>query len=137
MGIVSNLTKKAFAKIFKNLADDLGVPIADVAINIAYKDGMHRFEAFKNGTPQGFVKIKQIQLDDYIGKGIAIDFTGGTAAIEMTISQAGPKYAKELNCAVDDIEVFMADIPGKLPKAVLMKSGQKVRSIDIDTEFLS
>ena len=92
MSRVSNLAKKAFIKIFRNLAEDLAVAVADVGIKIAYTNGQHRFEAYKNGTAEGFQMIKVIQLDDYLGKGIIFDFTGGTAANEMTISQAGPKY---------------------------------------------
>lgn len=134
MGMVSHLAKNAFNKIFKNLAKELGEPVENIQIGIYYPDGC-KYEAYKN-----FEKVKDIDLDAYTGMGI--DFTGGTAAIDMTISQAGPAFAKELSeklnreVSVSGINIIMKYCEGKLPLAVLLCDGQKQRVIDIEKEFL-
>lgn len=135
MGMVAHLAKNAFKKIFKNLAKELQEPVENIQLGIYYPDGC-KFEAYKN-----FEKVKDIALDSYIGR--AIDFTGGTAAIEMTIAEAGPRFVKELSeklnreVSVGEVNIIMKYNEDKLPIAVLLCDGQKQRVINIETEFLN
>lgn len=142
MGMVSFLAKKIFNKIFTNLAKELDAPVGDIQIGIYYANNKHKFEVYQkkeseiNPGTMAFVKIKDIELDDYVGA--CVDFSGGTAVVEATIAQSGPKYAKELGCATDDISIIMQynELKG-IPDAVLLNAKTKVRKIDIEEEFLS
>lgn len=133
--MVAHLAKNAFKKIFKNIASEFEVPVENVQLGIYYTEGC-KFEAYKN-----FEKVKDITLDAYIGR--AIDFTGGTAAIEMTIAEAGPRFVKELSeklkreVALGSVNIIMKYNDDKLPVAVLLCDGEKQRVINIENEFLN
>lgn len=129
--MVKFLAKKTFNKIFANIAKELGEPVANIQIGIYYKDGVHKFEVFRK-----FIREKDIELDDYVGG--AVDFSGGTAVIEATIAQSGPKYAKEIGCEVSDVKIIMQhNEKSGLPDTVLLNGKTKVRKIDIEKEFLN
>lgn len=129
MGIVKSIAKRSFGKIFKNLSADLDCPISDVKIGITFKDGVHAFGAYK-----GRDFVKGIKLDDYVGS--VVDFSGGTSVVETTIAQSGPRYAKECEASIDDIEIIMQNNDNSLPDAVLLCMNKKIRRIDIEKEFL-
>ena len=130
MGAVTFIAKNTFKKIFKNLAEELESPVSGVQIGICYNEGVHKFEAYID-----FKKIKDINPEDYIGT--VVDLTGGITVIEATIAQSIPRYAKELECSPDEVNVIMRYVDGKLPDAVLLRGTEKIRKIDIEQEFLS
>lgn len=138
MSVISLIARKTFGKIFNNLAAEIGCPVESVQLGIYYPADVQgcKYEVYEN-----FVKLKDIELDAYTGVGI--DFTGGTAAIDMTISQAGPRFAKEISEATKesieakDVNIIMRYREKELPDAVLMYSGKKHRMIDIKKEFLN
>lgn len=130
MGMVKYLAKNTFKKIFRNLAAELECPESAVQIGIYFIDGAPKFYAFKN-----MIKIKEIELDDYCGS--VVDFTGGTAVIQATIAQSGPKYARELSAPITDVSVIMRHRDDALPDAVLLNGNVKARKIDIEQEFLN
>lgn len=142
MGMVSFLAKKIFNKIFHNLAAELEDKVENIQLGIYYANGSQKYEvlqkqASKNcpGT-MAFVKVKDIDLDDYCGS--VVDFSGGTAVIEATIAQSGPKYAREIGCSVGDVNIIMQyNATSGIPDAVLMNAKAKVRKIDIIQEFLT
>jgi hypothetical protein len=129
MSHITTITRNTFNKVFKNLANELNTMIENIQLGISYKEGNQSFTAYKN-----FKLEKQIMLGDYVGA--AIDWSGGTVIIESTIAQAGAKYAKEFNTPIDNIKVIMQYNNGELPNAVLLNNNEKVRKIDIETEFL-
>lgn len=127
---VKAIAKNVFKKIFKNLAEELQLPVEQVQIGLSFENGVHKFHAYKN-----FKIEKQIDLEDYVGT--VIDLSGGIQAIEMTICQCGPRYAKEIGCNIDDVKVIFKHRDGDLPAAVLLNGAVKIRNIDINAEFLS
>ena len=130
MGFLGHLAKNTFNKIFVNLGKEMGVEPGNVQLGICYDDsGNQKFEAYKN-----MAKEKDIDLDDYCGS--CFDFSGGTEVIKSTIASAGAGYAVELKSPIDKIKIVMAYREKALPAAVLMNDGAKVRSIDIESEFL-
>ena len=106
MSAVHTIAKRAFSKIFTNVFLELkqtnpDLKIEDVQVGIFYQEGQAKYGIFN-----GINLVKEITLDDYCG-GI-MDFSGGTIAIDATICQAGPIYAKQLNCKTDDITLVMS-----------------------------
>lgn len=131
MGMVSFLAKKIFDKIFTNLAKSLDQTVDKVQIGIRWENSAPKYEAYIS-----FKKIKEIELDDYVGS--VVDFSGGTAVVESTIAQSGPKYAKQLGVAIEDVSIIMQhNAKTRIPDAVLMNGKAKVRKIDIESEFLN
>lgn len=130
-GHIKFLVKRAFNTVFENLAKDLNEDVLKIQLGICFKGGSHVYEAFSN-----FSKVKDINLDEYFG--VMMDLSGGASAIDQTICQAGPVYAKEFDCPVDDISIiFQWKDKDSLPKAVILKAGAKARALDIEQEFLS
>jgi hypothetical protein len=129
MSHISTITKNTFNKVFNNLAKELESNVSEIQLAICYSEGQQKFEAYRN-----FKKEKDILLGDYVGS--VIDWSGGTIVIESTIAQAGARYAKELGVPLDNIRVIMKYNDGKLPDAVLLNGDEKVKKIDIETEFL-
>lgn len=127
---VKFIAKNIFKKIFKNLAEELESPVDSVQVGLYFEEGVHKFEAYKN-----FKREKDIDLEDYCGT--VVDLSGGLQVIEMTISQSGPRFAKEIGCEVDEVKVIFKNRDGDLPLAVLMRGDKKVRNVDINAEFLS
>lgn len=132
--MISYIAKKTFKKIFTKMAEDLNASIDSVQLGICYNGGTTTYEAYKN-----FEKEKDVRLDDYF---TGLDLSGGTTAIEATIGNAGPRFAKELTeklqkeVLVSDVSIIMKHNSDKLPIAVLMAFGKKQRMIDIESEFL-
>lgn len=129
MSHVTTIVRSTFNKVFNNLAKEFDSDISNIQLAICYKDGEQKFEAYKN-----FKREREIKLGDFVSA--AIDWSGGTVVIESTIAQAGAKYAKEFNVSIDCIQVIMKYNEGNLPNAVLLKNNEKIRNIDIQTEFL-
>jgi len=130
MSFITHLAKTSLNKIFKNLANDMGVEVGSVQLGIYYdKAGNQKYCGYKD-----MVREKDIELDDYVGA--SFDFSGGTEVIKTTIAQAGAGYAKELKAPISDIKIIMAYREKGLPAAALMNGGAKVRSIDIEKDFL-
>ena len=129
MSALTHIAGNTFRKVFINLAKEMEVAVEQVQLGIYYKNGNHVYEAYKD-----FKKEKDIDLGDYVGT--IIDFSGGTEIINMTIAQAGVKYASGLGCDASSINIIMRYKKDSLPEAVLLKDGAKVRDIDIDNEFL-
>lgn len=128
---IKTLVRGAFNTIFENLAKDLNEDVLKIQLGICFKSGGHVYEAFSN-----FSKVKDINIDEYFG--VMMDLSGGGAAIDQTICQAGPVYAKEFDCPIDDISIiFQWKSKDSLPKAVILKAGAKARALDIEQEFLS
>ncbi|HRG36901.1 MAG TPA: hypothetical protein PK289_00055 [Bacteroidia bacterium] len=123
-GHIKFLVKRAFNTIFENLAKDLKEDVSKIQLGICFKGGGHMYEAYVN-----FSKVKDINLDEYFGA--MMDLSGGAAAIDQTICQAGPVYAKEFDCPVDDISIVFQWREKELPKAVILKAGAKARALDI------
>ena len=147
MGHVSFLAEKSFRKIFTNLAKEVNQKVEDIMIGICYESGNHKYIAYvKDGGSFKPVldaegKVRSIDLDDY--SGMLMDLSGGTAAIDSTIAQSGPRFARELSeklqkeIKVDDVSILMKYKENDLPFAVLMTNGnEKQRNINIEAEFL-
>ena len=100
---------------------------------------MHKYEAYKK-SGHSFEKVKEIELDDYCGA--IMDLSGGSAAIDATIAQSGPRFARELSeklgkeITTNDVSILMKYAKDALPQAVLMTGTEKHRSINIEQEFL-
>lgn len=129
MSHITTVARNTFNKVFKNLAKELNTIVENIQLSIQYKEGKQIFVVYKN-----FKAEKEITLGDWCGA--VIDWSGGSVIIESTIAQGGAKYAKEFNTPIDNIQVIMQYNNGELPMAVLMNANQKVRKIDIETEFL-
>ncbi len=131
MGFIDNKVKKTFEKIFKGVAKEINCDVSEVKIGIVYKDGQIVYEAYR-----GNEKEKDIKLSDYLNM-----FDSAPHVIEATIGQASGRYASEvatkLNKEVhpNDVSIIFKDVPGEIPRAVLMAFGQKQREIDVKTEF--
>ena len=130
MSAISNIVKNTFGKVFLNLAKEMNVPVEKIQLGIYYDKGLQKYEVYNQ-----FKKEKDFEIGDYVG--MVIDFSGGTAVIETTISQGGSRYSKELNVPIDAIKIIMAYKKDCLPDAVLMAEGKKIRNLDINQEFLS
>ena len=130
MSTISNIVKNTFGKVFLNLAKEMNVPVEKIQLGIYYDKGLQKYEVYNQ-----FKKEKDFEIGDYVG--MVIDFSGGTAVIETTISQGGSRYSKELNVPIDAIKIIMAYKKDCLPDAVLMAEGKKIRNLDINQEFLS
>lgn len=130
MSAVGIITRNTFNKIFKNLAVELSTTPEKIQLGIYYEGGNQKFEVYQN-----FKKEKDIEIDDYCGA--VLDFSGGTEIIKSTIAQAGAGYAKELNTKIDFIKIVMQYKENSIPNAVLVIEGKKVRSINIEEEFLN
>ena len=130
MSAVSTIVKNTFGKVFNNLAKEMNVPVENIQLGIYYVAGLQKYEVYNQ-----FKKEKDFEIGDYVGT--IIDWGGGTALLESTLSQSGIRYAKEVGCNVDSIKVIMAYKKDCLPDAVLMAEGKKVRNINIETEILT
>ena len=130
MSAVSTIVKNTFGKVFNNLAKEMNVPVENIQLGIYYVAGLQKYEVYNQ-----FKKEKDFEIGDYVGT--VIDWGGGTALLESTLSQSGARYAKECGCEVDSIKVIMAFKKDCLPDAVLMAEGKKVRNINIETEILN
>lgn len=128
MSAVSGLVAKTFNKIFKKVAEELNEPVENIQLGIYYVGSSFKYEAYRN-----FVKEKDIELDNYLN----ILEIGLSSTIDSTIGQAGPRFAKECECEMSNINIIMKYREGELPAAVLMAKEQKVRLVDIETEFLN
>lgn len=124
---ISHICKNIFNKIFKNLAEELNIDIADIQIGILFENGISVYEVYNK-----FTKVKNIELSDYCN---IMDLLVGIEVINSTINQAGAGYAKELNCDIKCINVILQYNGGKMPNAILLKDNDKIRNIDIQQDF--
>ena len=127
---MSNMAKNTFNKVFKNLAAELKTDPSKIQLGIYYDQGNHKYEFYNE-----MKRVREFDLEDYVGA--AIDWSGGTAVIESTIAQAGANYAKELSAPIDEIKIVMAYRENMMPQAVLLVRSAKIRTIDIEKDFLS
>ena len=130
MSAMSNMAKNTFNKVFKNLAAELKTDPSKIQLGIYYDQGNHKYEFYNE-----MKRVREFDLEDYVGA--AIDWSGGTAVIESTIAQAGANYAKELSAPIDEIKIVMAYRENMMPQAVLLVRSAKIRTIDIEKDFLS
>ena len=151
MSHVAHIVKNTFINVFQNLSKELGMMVESIQLGIYYDQGQQKYTAYRNFKPimktkEGVMrkeneptaaddKIWTFDIGSYVG--MIIDFSGGTQMIETTLAQAGAGYANKEKCGTDDIKIIMQYKKDSLPDAVLMKGGDKVRAIDIRTEFLS
>ena len=143
MSMTTTLVRKTFKKVFTNLSKELEDDIMNIQLGIFYnnKEADAKYEVFKNFEQvvevddTGKETKKLIELGDYVGA--VIDFSGGTQIIELTIAQSGVRYAKELCCDINEINIILAYKNDKeLPNAMLCKNYEKVRKINIGEELL-
>lgn len=130
MSAVSTIAKNTFNKIFKNLAKEHNTEPGKIQLGIFYDGGQNKFEFYNE-----MKRVGEFDIDDYVGA--VIDWSGGSEVIKSTIAQAGANYSKELSVSINEIKIIMAYRENLMPQAVLMISGVKKRSIDIETEFLN
>ncbi len=141
MSAQGEAVKKNFNKLFEAIALDLESPITSVTAQICYKDGGYFFEAYRSYADyQAGIKAKDFEIADYFKFIKAAMFT---TVIDMTIGQAGGRYAKEVaellkkEVTKNDISIILKNKENDFPIAAIMAFGEKQRKIDIEKEFLS